>query len=510
MKEKRIIISGLGRIEYALAAAVIVRHFGVGEIEITCTSTARLAARLAEIVSGRSNYREIIIAGVGLTGDIPLLGKTVEKLHAAGTEITWFSMIELPPEVPESIRDKITVHYEADGRIYQTAGKIYGIDCAFYDGIYNVSRKAKAKPRKEQEQSEYDDLINASLYYLRNYQSSEHYHNVICHLAKCDGVDAWTEQELHLLRTYHRSGHRELGGTSRQIQDLRERIKKVAEHDVSRVLIVGESGTGKETVALLLHNASKRAAEPMISFNCASVAPNLLESRFLGNDKGAYTGADREKKGLFMMAQGGTLFLDEIGELPLEAQGILLRVLEEGRLLPLGSQTEVEVDVHVIAATNRNLREMVREGKFRPDLFYRLNIVQLSVSPLRERLDDIKDIADPRWYKLTGKRLTPDQIKALQAYDYPGNVRELFAILERAAIFGDDFSSLIDEERRLNQVAVTTPSTDYPDDFGKMRALHVRRVFEKYGGNIVNAAHALGMSLNTVRKYLAESGKVIA
>ena len=509
MKEQKIVVSGLGRIEYALATAVIVRHFGVGEIEILCSSTARLAARLAEVSAARVTYKEIIIAGVGLTGDLPLLEKTLEKLTSKGTVVTWISMIALPDEVPDSIREKITVHYEADGRLYRTAGKLFDVDCSFYDGIYDFSMKPRPKSGKNSGQVEYGDLIDATLYHMRNYQSSEHYEHAICHLARGDGANTWTEVEKQLIVTYYRSGHRELGGTSQQIQDLRDRIKKVAAHNVSRVLITGESGTGKETVALLLHNASSRASEPIVSFNCASVAQNLLEARFLGYKKGAFTGADSDKDGLFVMAQGGTLFLDEIGELPLEAQGILLRVLEEGRFFPMGSQVEVEVDVHVIAATNRNLREMVREGKFRQDLFYRLNVVQLSVPPLRERLDDMKDIANPRWWKLTKKHLTPEQIKELQAYDYPGNVRELFAILERAAIFGDTFTALIEDERLQNQTAAVSSAADYPDDFAKMRALHVRRVYERYGGNLLNATHALGMAMNTVRKYLAESGKVI-
>ena len=238
----------------------------------------------------------------------------------------------------------------------------------------------------------------------------------------------------------------------------------------------------------------------MISFNCASVAPQLLEARFLGSRKGAFTGAENQD-GLFKKAQGSTLFLDEIGELPLDAQGILLRVLEEGKFYPMGGREEESVDVHIVAATNRDLAKMVEEKKFREDLYYRLNIVELKVPALRDRIDDIRDIANGRWRDLTGRWLKDDEVAELRQYDYPGNVRELFAILERAAIFKESFTNVI-REMRATKLNARAAAEEPPDNLEEVIRNHVRRVYDKYGGNIAKAARALGKSQNTVRKYL--------
>ena len=271
------------------------------------------------------------------------------------------------------------------------------------------------------------------------------------------------------------------------------------------MLILGESGTGKETVATQIHFKSPRGSEPFIAFNCASVTPNLLESRFLGYEKGAFTGANEAKPGVFEAANGGTLFLDEIGELPLEAQGILLRVLEEGRFQRLGANArEIEVDVRVIAATNRDLPAMVRDGKFRTDLYHRLCVVQLRVPPLREHREDIPLIAYAyRDRNKMGGWLTSAQAEALQSYDFPGNVRELNNLLERAHVLGvTDYSELVREHRELNAALLPQEKQDIPDDLEEVTRLHVKRVCEKFSHNITKAAEAMGVSRNTVRKYL--------
>ena len=197
------------------------------------------------------------------------------------------------------------------------------------------------------------------------------------------------------------------------MRELRSYIERIAAHPEARVLILGESGTGKETVALQIHNRSPRKNEPFYAFNCASVNPELLSSRFFGHEKGAFTGAAKRELGLFELANGGTLFLDEIGELPLEAQGLLLRVLEEGRFMRVGGTEEIEVDVRLVTATNRNLPARVREGKFREDLFMRLNVIQLRIPPLREHTDDIRAIADNWWFNKFRKHLTDEQAVAL-------------------------------------------------------------------------------------------------
>ncbi len=349
------------------------------------------------------------------------------------------------------------------------------------------------------------EFMQAAEYCYRNYQDEEAYPRVIRHIEAMDSVERWSESERRMIEHYRRYGHRELVGKSDIIKKIQESITLIAPHEHTRVLILGESGTGKETVANLIYNKSPRRYEPFIAFNCSSSTPNLLESRFLGYEKGAFTGANKDTKGIFEEANGGTLFLDEIGELPLEAQGLLLRVLEEGRFQRLGeNKREVEVDVRVIAATNRDLAEMVRDGKFRRDLYHRLCVVQLHVPPLREHKEDIPYIA--RGYRMRNKMgswLSPAQVEALQAYDFPGNVRELYNLLERAYVLKiDDYDELIRLHRELNSALIPQKMVEVPDNLDEAIRLHVKHVCEKYSHNITKAAEAMGVSRNTVRKYL--------
>ncbi|MFA6294153.1 MAG: sigma-54 dependent transcriptional regulator, partial [Victivallales bacterium] len=264
-------------------------------------------------------------------------------------------------------------------------------------------------------------------------------------------------------------------------------------------LITGETGTGKETVANLIHGHSPRSAEPFIAFNCADLTPQLLESRLFGHEKGAFTGADKQKKGAFEIANGGTLFLDEVAELPLDAQAGLLRVLQEGRFFRLGGEKEVEVDVRVIAATNRNLPNAVKTGDFREDLFYRLNVINIHIPPLRERPEDIEVIANDIIARHGLKKLSAKQVEDLKAYQWPGNVRELENILERAVVLGiDDFGKIIAEQRKMLS-STELPQSDLLEDAVK---LHARRIRDKNDGNNTRTAKSLGISLNTLKKYL--------
>jgi transcriptional regulator with PAS, ATPase and Fis domain len=507
MKAKTLVIAGLGRVDYALSAAAVVRHFGPASTDILCTSTARLAVHLAEVAAGRKNDKnaldKIVIMGVGLHHSPIELLKAVRQLKKCGASVTWISRVALPEGMPEETGREIEVVCQVDVPLYKIVAEKYGGDVCKFAKIDDAAAEAKTAGKRgaATEERAYADLINACYHYYRNFQDKEPCYRMIRHLAAGDSDKDWCEEERQIVTKYLRSGHREIGGTSEVINDLRRRIKIAAKANVSRVLITGESGTGKETVALLVHSASPRGNEPMISFNCASVAPQLLEARFLGSKKGAYTDAENQE-GLFKKAQGSTLFLDEIGELPLDAQGILLRVLEEGKFYPMGGKEEESVDVHIIAATNRDLAKMVVEKKFREDLYYRLNIVELKVPALRDRIDDIRDIANRRWRDLTGRWLKDDEVAELKQYDYPGNVRELFAILERAAIFEDSFTNVIKEMRATKLNARAAAEEEIPDNLEEVIRNHVKRVYDKYGGNIAKAARALGKSQNTVRKYL--------
>jgi|TARA_R110000822_G_scaffold226254_10_gene358941 DNA-binding NtrC family response regulator len=232
-------------------------------------------------------------------------------------------------------------------------------------------------------------------------------------------------------------------GTSPAMKHVFNILHKVAKTDAT-VLIHGETGTGKELAAIAIHNESRRAKHPLICVNCAAIPENLIEAELFGHEKGAFTGATDARKGLVAAADGGTLFLDEVGELPLEAQARLLRVLQEKEVRPIGSVKSRKVDIRLVAATHRNLKKLCEKNLFREDLFYRINVVNLDLPPLRSRGNDILEIADvllKKQYKKLNKRhleLAPDAIRAITTYDWPGNIRELENSLERAAILCDD------------------------------------------------------------------------
>ena len=234
-------------------------------------------------------------------------------------------------------------------------------------------------------------------------------------------------------------GTSEIYGDSLAVRDVRERIARVAPTHAT-VLITGETGTGKELVALAIHRNSPRAAKPFVAVNCAAFTETLLESELFGHEKGAFTGADRQRLGLFEAAHEGTLFLDEAGEMSLAAQAKLLRVLTDGMVMRVGSTRPRRVEVRVLVATHRNLEQRVKEGIFREDLFYRLAVVPIHISPLRERRDDIGGLSDVFCHqvatelKMPRRRLSPEALQKLQQYSFPGNLRELRNLIERAYI----------------------------------------------------------------------------
>ncbi len=234
-------------------------------------------------------------------------------------------------------------------------------------------------------------------------------------------------------------GTSEIYGDSAAMHEVRERIARVAPTHAT-VLITGETGTGKELVARAIHRNSPRASKSFVAVNCAAFTETLLESELFGHEKGAFTGADRQRQGLFEAAHEGTLFLDEAGEMALAAQAKLLRVLMDGQVLRVGSTRPRRVDVRVLVATHRNLEQRVKEGQFREDLFYRLAVVPIHIPPLRDRRDDIPALTDVfcaqigTELKMPRRRLTPDALQRLQQYRFPGNLRELKNLIERAYI----------------------------------------------------------------------------
>ena len=260
-----------------------------------------------------------------------------------------------------------------------------------------------------------------------------------------------------------RQGTGQLIGSSTAISDLSQEIDRIARSD-AKVLVTGESGVGKELVAHAIHQRSPRAQRTMVAVNCAGLPETLLESELFGHVKGSFTGAYRDKQGKLEMADGGTIFLDEIGEMTLRMQGLLLRFMETGELQKVGADRAAgRVNVRVIAATNRNLRDMIAEGTFREDLFYRLNVIHLTVPPLRERREDIPGLISHFLAAFTKNNGTPvhgisaQAVELLSAYSWPGNVRELENVIERLVVTGRNETVAADDlplEIRVQQQGV--------------------------------------------------------
>ncbi len=231
----------------------------------------------------------------------------------------------------------------------------------------------------------------------------------------------------------------EIIGQSSALAHVFSQVEQVAPMNAT-VLLLGETGTGKGVVARAIHSSSARKDRPMITVNCTTLPANLIESELFGREKGAFTGADARQIGRFELADGGTIFLDEIGEMPMELQGKLLRVIQDGEFERLGSPRTIKVDVRIIAATNRNLEEEIRNGRFREDLFYRLNVFPITMPPLRQRKEDIPLLVNhfvAKFNKKMGKKIetvSTETLNALQEYHWPGNVRELESVIERAVI----------------------------------------------------------------------------
>jgi transcriptional regulator with GAF, ATPase, and Fis domain len=284
---------------------------------------------------------------------------------------------------------------------------------------------------------------------------------------------------------------RQLTGESKGMKRLLQNVYLVAHTDAT-VLITGETGTGKELVAQHIHQTSRRKEKPLVTVNCGAIPASLIESEFFGHSKGAFTGASAERKGRFQMADGATIFLDEIGELPLDLQVKLLRVIQEGEFEPVGSSKTTKVNVRILAATHRNLLELCNEGKFREDLYYRLNVFPIEVPPLRDRGDDVIIIANKFIEKFSirnKKRLAPlneAQMNLLRSYPWPGNIRELQNIIERAAILAQ--GGVLDISATLPVAASTSkrPRPDVDDE----RILTKEELVEFEKRNIIKALRA--------------------
>jgi len=313
-----------------------------------------------------------------------------------------------------------------------------------------------------------------------------------------------------------------LVGNSRSMREIFGLIEQIAPSNVS-VLITGESGTGKELVARTLHDLSPRKTRPFVAVNCAAIPETLIESEIFGHEKGAFTGAAERRAGCFELASGGTLLLDEIGEMPAGTQAKLLRVLEERKFRRLGARTEQDVDVRVLAATNRDPTQAVAQGHLRPDLYYRLNVFNIAMPPLREHLEDVRAMAEAMLDEMNRKHgrrvsgLAPSMLDRMMAYDWPGNGRELRNTVERAVILCPDGAPLdagyLPPGFGKTQIQAALPLDDsvvsvrVGSTVGDAERLLILRTLEATGQNKTRAAEVLGVSLKTLHNKLKEYGR---
>jgi len=316
-------------------------------------------------------------------------------------------------------------------------------------------------------------------------------------------------KEVHKEYSFH-----QILGKSKAIQAVFELIRRVADSPTN-VLITGESGTGKELVAKALHYNSSRKEAPFIPVNCAAIPEQLLESELFGHMRGAFTDAKADKRGLFEEAQKGTLFLDEISELPLMLQAKILRAIQEREIRRVGATKPVSVDVRIIAATNLNLSEEVKHKRFREDLYYRLNVIELKLPPLRERLEDIPLLVAAFLKKCSEaggkevKSVSESALAMLMDYTWPGNVRELENVIERAVtlsrgekISPDDLPQAVQGARGDRRVLDEAAEKSLP--LHEIEKEYIKKILDKTGGNKYQAAHALGIDRKTLYRKLAE------
>jgi len=491
--------------------------------EVVATSAARIGQSLCDLAESRKGTSEIHICGVGVHCNWEEVARPALKLRRGGSTVTWYCGRGYLKSREEDFARFCTSAFEDQATNTQCVCTNLGLgDHPNTGPILQLARHdpniGKAPKRPSEEQAFWIDLINASVAQYFKYQDEDAYRATIRKLSAL----SWDKGDERDVAVFRGSGFRHvLWGKSRAMSDLRGTIRKCAELD-EPVLISGESGVGKEYVAHLLHERSARAMGPFIPVNCALFAGNaaLANSVLFGHVRGAFTGAIEDRSGAFVSADSGMLFLDEVSELPAEVQAKLLRVLEDGWVTPEGSDKPRKVDVRVLAATNRQLPALVREGRFRADLYHRLDILQIRVPSLRQHIEDVGQIAQSLLPSLTPgegkKKLAAKDLQLLQGYDWPGNVRQLIKVLKRATYLGMPLGEVIEEERSLGvlvevekDMSGRSPlwplSADEIQPMREVRRQYAARALELNGGNITATAKMLGVAVNTLRSYLGRS-----
>ncbi len=511
-----IILTTYGTDGAAAAAMVLLQH---PHAEILRTSSTRVGATLLEVA--RRPPAHVHVCGVGPNDTSEHILEGLDALKSKGFSTTWYCG-----------RGYMDSWREPMAPFCETAF----LDCGSNAGAVRAHLAIRKSKRVElllalgeeyadstrtraAEHLFWHDLVHHSAAQYFKYEDDQAFVDVIRKLAGQEDVTGRDERQVEAFRSS--SGRAVPLGASKAMRSLRRTVARLAPLD-EPVLILGPSGVGKELVAGLLHEASLRSGAPFVPVNCAILATSsdLAHDRLFGHVEGAYTGARASQAGAFEAADGGTLFLDEVAELPVAIQTQLLRVLEEGTITPLGTVATRPVNVRIVAATNQSLPSRVREGRFRLDLYHRLNVLRIRVPALKDRKPDMKSIAQSvahdfaaRGHALT---LTRADWQAVHEYDWPGNVRQFINVLKRAAYMGNQVRDVLAEEAAEERALEASSRTEMsealclflpgrPEDVtpeDEVRRAYMRHVFEVCDRNWSRTAKALGVAVNTLRKWM--------
>ena len=486
--------------EYPSLAAAAILHRAWPETShlIPPCSTERLTEVLQALKLRRGDTLHLVGHGPSTTPNsraerLRLLAQQGIEIHwyCAGTYLESFrTRDDLPP---------IHWHVQTNTSLTRLTQKACGLDD---EHVRSLTRKSEVGDANEPLRQ----LAHAAVIEYLKFDNPD---AVTTALQVIAGMQTLGPAERQLIARSQDMSDKFLAGRSSQMMNLRARINTAGEDAHARVLITGETGVGKEVVANLIHERSPRAGKPFKAINCAAIPADLLESLLFGYEKGAFTGAVQASDGLIVAADQGTLFLDEIGEMSPALQAKLLRFLQEGTVQRIGASIPRPVDVRVLSATNINLREAIDTGKFRADLFYRLNVIPIHVPPLRERASDIPQLARHILWRLAASRntdpptLSAKELDLLMAHSWEGNVRQLENVLERKIVLRDvPMADLLALDPAPN--GPSNPTTPVVTLDQAIRS-HVLATYNAQGRNLSKTSRVLGIALNTTKKYLPQS-----
>ncbi|RJP22964.1 MAG: sigma-54-dependent Fis family transcriptional regulator [Candidatus Omnitrophota bacterium] len=505
----------------ACAAAMVLQKNP--KLQIVITSARRMDMALEEII-GYEKVPEIIhICGVGIFENLKSVIRALGELKRKKRSVFWYCGRTYLDEYADSLRKvckPIFQEYRSNTELIFNHLKLPTNPTTDLLRILAEQYVDSSMKRSDEEQI-WHDLIEAGAHRYFKYEDRNSYVHVI---RKVAGLVPFTEADREEVESYRKYGKSGVPlGNSKAMKQLRSLIKRLGPLE-EPVLVLGPTGSGKEIAARLLHEVGKREGL-FVSVNCAILSTNadLAHDRLFGHIAGAYTGATESRAGAFETADGGTLFLDEVAELPLPVQTQLLRVLEEGTITPLGTMKSHTVHVRIIAATNQDVPSMIRDGRFRMDLYHRLNVLTLRAPSLMERRDDMKTIARSVMYDLKKKGhpldLSPADWKAINNHSWPGNIREFINILKRAAYMKMPVREVLNEEiehssgdphHRLPKEILRDYKIFRPESINEalpeeeIRKSYMRHVLKLFDGNITRTADALKVSKNTLKKWLSD------